>query len=93
MKIRVFLRHFASLLKLLAVLLLVPGAVAAYFGETGGVISFALTSLLALATGIILGRLSSNEEPGLKEGFALVALGWLGQLSLGHFLISSWAQT
>jgi len=55
MKIRVFLRHFASLLKLLAVLLLVPGAVAAYFGETGGVISFALTSLLALATGIILG--------------------------------------
>lgn len=49
MKIRIFLRLFASLLKLLAVLLLVPGAVAAYYGETGGVISFALTSLLTLA--------------------------------------------
>lgn len=83
MRIRVFLRQFASLLKLLAVLLLVPGAVAAYFDETGGVISFALTSLLTLVTGIILGRLSSNEEPGLKEGFALVALGWLGAAFFG----------
>ncbi len=73
MKIRVFLHLFASLLKLLAVLLLVPGAVAAFYGETEGVIAFALTSLLTLASGIVLGRLASREEPGLKEGFALVA--------------------
>jgi len=83
MKIRIFLRLFASLLKILAVLLLVPGAVAAYYGETGGVISFALTSLLTLASGILLGRLSSDEEPGLKEGFALVGLGWLGAAFFG----------
>jgi len=83
MKIRIFLRLFASLLKILAVLLLVPGAVAAYFGETGGVISFALTSLLTLASGIVIGRLSSAEDPGLKEGFALVALGWLGSAFFG----------
>ena len=83
MKIRIFLRLFASLLKILAVLLLVPGAVAAFYAETGGVIAFALTSLLTLATGIILGRLSTKEEPGLKEGFALVSLGWLGAAFFG----------
>jgi trk system potassium uptake protein TrkH len=83
MRIRVFLRLFASLLKILAVLLLVPGAVAAYYGETGGVIAFAVTSLITLATGIVLGRLSIKEEPGLKEGFALVALGWLGAAFFG----------
>jgi len=83
MKIRVFLGLFASLLKILAVLMLVPGAVAAYYAETGGVIAFAVTSLLTLATGIILARLSVKAEPGLKEGFALVSLGWLGAAFFG----------
>ncbi len=78
MRIRVFLRLFASLLKILAVLLLVPGGVAAFYGETDSVIAFAITSILTLATGITLARLSCEEEAGLKEGFALVALGWLG---------------
>lgn len=77
MKFRVFLRLLGSLLKLLAVVLLAPGAIAAYYGETRGVIAFALTSLLALASGIILGRLGSDKDMGHKEGFALVALGWL----------------
>ena len=83
MRVRVFLRLFASLSKILAVLLLIPGAVAAYYAETAGVIAFAITSLLTLATGIVLGRLSSSEEPGLKEGFALVSLGWLGAAFFG----------
>lgn len=83
MRLRVFLRLFGSLLKLLAVMLLVPGAVAAYYGETRGVIAFALTSLLTLATGIILGRLGSDKEMGHKEGFALVAFGWLGAAFFG----------
>jgi trk system potassium uptake protein len=83
MRVRVFLRLFASLLKILAVLLLVPGAVAAFYGETGGVIAFAITSLVTLASGIVLGRLSSLDEPGLKEGFALVALGWIGAAFFG----------
>jgi trk system potassium uptake protein TrkH len=77
MKIRVFLWLLAQLLKLLSVLLLLPGAVAAIYGETGGVIAFAATSSFSLATGMLLGRLSSEEDPGLKEAFALVALGWL----------------
>jgi trk system potassium uptake protein TrkH len=83
MKVRVFLHLFSSLLKLLAVLLLVPGAVAAFYGETAGVIAFALTALLTLASGIVLGRLASSDDPGLKEGFALVALGWLGAAFFG----------
>ncbi len=83
MRIRIFLRLFASLLKILAVLLLIPGAVAAFYGETGGVIAFAITSLLTLASGIVLGRFSSVEEMGIKEGFALVALGWLGAAFFG----------
>ncbi|HSD57278.1 MAG TPA: TrkH family potassium uptake protein [Methanotrichaceae archaeon] len=83
MRFRVFLRLFGSLLKLLAVVLLVPGAVAAYYGETRGVIAFALTSLLTLASGIVLGRLGSDEEMGHKEGFALVAFGWLGAAFFG----------
>ena len=89
MRIRVFLRLFASLLKILAVLLLVPGAVAAIYSETGGVIAFAATSLISLATGIVLGKLSSEEKPGLREAFALVALGWLGAAFLGPFLMPS----
>jgi trk system potassium uptake protein TrkH len=92
MRVRVFLRLFASLLKLLAVLLLIPGAVAAYYGETGGVIAFGLTSLLTLASGIIFGRLGSDEEIGPKEGFALVSLGWLGAAFFGalpYFLLGT----
>lgn len=85
MKFRVFLRLLAQLLKLLAILLLVPGAVAAVYAETGGVIAFAATSLLSLATGIALGRLSSEEEPGLREAFALVALGWIAVAFFGAF--------
>ncbi len=92
MRVRVFLRLSASLLKLLAVLLLVPGAVSAYYGETGGVMAFALTSLLTLASGIVFGRLGSDEEMGPKEGFALVALGWLGVAFFGalpHFFLGT----
>jgi trk system potassium uptake protein TrkH len=83
MKFRIFLGLFASLLKILAVLLLVPGTVAAYYAETCGVIAFAATSLLTLVTGIVLAKLSIDDEPGLKEAFALVSIGWLGAAFFG----------
>jgi len=83
MKIRVFLHLFGSLAKLLAVLLLIPGAVAAYYGEPRGVIAFALTSLFTLAAGIVMSHLGTEEEMGIKEGLALVALGWLGAAIFG----------
>jgi trk system potassium uptake protein TrkH len=58
-------------------LLLVPGTVAAYYHEIDGVIAFALTSLLSLATGIILKHLGDNGDVGYREAFATVTLGWL----------------
>jgi trk system potassium uptake protein TrkH len=83
MKVRVFLRLFGSLIKLLAIFLLIPGVVSAYYGETRGVIAFALASLLTLISGIILGRFGSDEDLGRKEGLALVAFGWLGAALFG----------
>jgi trk system potassium uptake protein TrkH len=83
MRVKIFLRLLGSLLKLLALLLLVPGAVAAYYGETRGVIAFALTSFLTLTAGIISERLGSQEQMSYKEGFALVSLGWLGAAFFG----------
>jgi trk/ktr system potassium uptake protein len=91
-KIRIFLRRFGALIKLLALLLLIPGAVAAYYGETRGVIAFAITSFLALTAGIIFERLGSEEQMGYKEGFALVGLGWLGAAIFGalpYFLLGT----
>lgn len=83
MNSRVFLKVFGTLMKLMGVLLLVPGAVAAYYGEPAGVISFAITAFLAMVSGMILERIGEEGEMGIKEGFALVALGWLGAAFFG----------
>ncbi|OYV08506.1 MAG: trk system potassium uptake protein TrkH [Methanosaeta sp. ASP1-1] len=42
-----------------------------------------MTSLLTLVTAMVLMKLSTKEEPGLKEAFALVSLGWLGAAFFG----------
>jgi trk system potassium uptake protein TrkH len=83
MKPRIFGYRFGSLLKLLAILMIVPGAVAAYYGETRGVIAFSLTAFITMAIGIVLEHLGLDEEMGIKEGFALVSLGWLGAVFFG----------
>jgi trk system potassium uptake protein TrkH len=83
MKVRIFLRFFSSLIKLLGIFLLIPGLVSAYYGETQSVLAFALASLLTLITGMILGLFGSDEEMGHKEGLALVAFGWLGAALFG----------
>jgi trk system potassium uptake protein TrkH len=77
MRTRVFLRILGSFLKLMGVLMLVPGVVAAIYGESSGVISFALTSLLSLMTGIVFEHAGVKETMGNKEGFAVVSIGWL----------------
>ncbi|MDD1742726.1 MAG: TrkH family potassium uptake protein, partial [Methanotrichaceae archaeon] len=83
MRPRIFIHRFGSLLKLLAILMIVPGVVAAYYGETRGVIAFSLTAFITLAIGIVLERLGLDEEMGIKEGFALVSFGWLGAAFFG----------
>lgn len=77
MRVRIFVRILGSILKLMGVFLIVPGVVAAFYGEASGVISFALTSLLTLLTGIALERIGIKGTIGNKEGFAIVSIGWL----------------
>jgi len=77
MRIRIVLDIIGTLLKILGLLLLVPGIVSAIYHETNGIAAFALTSLLSLSTGIILSRLGIKGEVGYREAFAAVTLGWL----------------
>ncbi len=77
MKIRIVLGIEGTLLKILGVLMLVPGIVATYYHESSGIVAFALASLLALLAGVILRHFGSDEELGNKEAFAIVAFGWL----------------
>jgi len=83
MKIEVLLRAFGSLMRILGLLMLVPGIVAAYYGEISGVISFGLTALITLGVGSALRTLGPDEEMGNREAFALVALGWMGAALFG----------
>ena len=83
MKMRVIFGILGSLLKMLGLLMLVPGIVAAIYDEPGGVIAFALASMLALLAGIVLKRLSRVGEVGIAEAFAVVSLGWLCAVVFG----------
>ena len=66
-----------TVLKIIGLLLLVPGFVCAYCHETSGVVAFALTAMLSICTGIILSHLGTKGEVGNKEAFAAVSLSWL----------------
>ncbi len=63
-----------TMLKIMGLLLLVPGFVSAYYHETSGVVAFALTSLISICFGIIRSRMVRKEEVGNKEAFATVSL-------------------
>ncbi len=71
------------MLKIIGLLLLVPGLVCAYYHETGGVVAFALTALLSISSGIILSRSGEKGEVGNREAFAAVSLGWLAATFFG----------
>jgi len=83
MKIRVFLKLFGTLLKILGLLMLVPAGVSLVYGEEEGIIAFLLAALITLIIGIILERTGVDEVLGNREGFALVAFGWLGAAITG----------
>jgi len=72
-----------TVLKIIGLLLLVPGLVCAYYHETGGVVAFALTALLSISSGIILSRSGEKGMVGNKEAFAAVSLGWLAATFVG----------
>jgi trk system potassium uptake protein TrkH len=77
MKLRIVFDIIGTVLKIMGLLLLVPGFVAALYHETSGIVAFALTSLLCMSAGIVLKRLGVKGDVGSKEAFAAVSLGWL----------------
>ena len=83
MRVRIVLDIIGTVLKILGLLLLVPGIVAALYHETDGIVAFALTSLLSVSCGILLKRLGEKGEVGNKEAFAAVTLGWLFATAFG----------
>lgn len=77
MRFPIVLDIIGTVLKILGLLLLVPGAVAAIYHETDGILAFALTSLFSVSLGIALKRLGEKGDVGYREAFAAVTLGWL----------------
>lgn len=72
-----------TMLKVMSLLLLVPGAVSAYYHETAAIVAFALTALLSLVLGILLCRLGAKGVVSNKDAFAAVSLGWLAATAFG----------
>jgi len=83
MKLGIVFDVIGTVLKIMGLLLLVPGLVSAYYHETSGIAAFALTSLLSIGTGIILSRLGTKGDIANKEAFAAVSLGWLSATFFG----------
>jgi trk system potassium uptake protein TrkH len=77
MKYQIVSDIIGTVLKIIGLLLLVPGLVSAYYHETNGVVAFALTAMLSIGTGIILSRFGEKGTVGNREAFAAVSLGWL----------------
>lgn len=83
MRIRVFLKVFGNLFKLLGVLMLIPAGVSLLYGEIDGVIAFVFPAIFTLSLGLAMERLGEENILSNKEGFALVAFGWLGAAATG----------
>ncbi len=83
MRIRVFLKVFGTLLKLMGALMLIPAGVSLVYGEIEGMIAFVVPALFTLVLGLAMELLGDEEVLSNKEGFALVAFGWLGAAVTG----------
>jgi len=82
-RFKVFLKVFGNLLKLLGALMFIPAVVSLLYGEIEGVISFVVPALFTLFTGLAMEFLGDEQILTNKEGFALVAFGWLGAAATG----------
>jgi trk system potassium uptake protein TrkH len=82
-RIKVFLKVFGTLLKLLGALMFIPAGVSLLYGEIEGVIAFVVSALFTLSAGLAMELLGDEQVLSNKEGFALVAFGWLGAAATG----------
>ncbi|MEM2097707.1 MAG: TrkH family potassium uptake protein [Methanothrix sp.] len=83
MNVKVLLYSFGDLLRIIGILMLFPGMVAAYYREPEGVVAFAFTSIIAMGSSSFLRRRGEMGDLGIKDGFALVAFGWLAAAMIG----------
>jgi trk system potassium uptake protein TrkH len=72
---RVSVGYVGTVLKYIAVAPLAPLALALFYGEDP--VPFVAGAAAAVALGVVLQRLGSDEELGHREGFLLVSLAWL----------------
>ncbi len=100
MKFRAVFYSLGRLMQMLALVLLVPTGIALWQQQGGGdmwspeISSFTLTILVSLLLGTILQGVfrAGRFDQGIKEGFAIVTLGWVMLALLGsipftvHFL-------
>ncbi|WP_135819887.1 TrkH family potassium uptake protein [Halostella litorea] len=85
MNIRVDWRASVSLVgtvvKYLAVALLLPLATAVWYGD--GLVTFGASILVAVALGTAMERLDADPDLGAREGFLMVGLTWLAVAVVG----------
>jgi trk system potassium uptake protein TrkH len=79
MNYRVILNVLGTVIKFLGVSMLAPLLVALYYHESGSIRIFAVSSVLALLTGLLLENIfrSEFEELSHRESIVIVATGWL----------------
>ncbi|WP_121822149.1 TrkH family potassium uptake protein [Halostella salina] len=78
---RASLSLVGTVVKYLAVALVLPLATAAWYGE--GLLTFGATILLAVTAGTALERLDPDPDLGAREGFLMVGLTWLAVAIVG----------
>ncbi len=83
---------FGRILQVVALLMLLPAVVSAIYGETTSLWAFLITAASSAAVGtvIALACRTKNRIIYAKEGFAVVALAWVGMSAVGAvpFVIS-----
>ena len=74
---RLSLGLVGTVVKWLALALVFPLLVAIYYGEVSAVVTFGVTTAIALVAGFGLEQLRTGSELGHREAFLMVALTWL----------------
>jgi trk system potassium uptake protein TrkH len=79
MNYRVILNVLGTVLKFLGISMLAPLLVALYYHEPGSIRIFAVSSVLAFVTGLLLENVfrTEFEELSNRESIVIVAIGWL----------------